>query len=169
MFEHLTLLDIGTQTLGFMGMGLGVYGLAQLNDTRMRLIGATACLVWAAHFALLGAWAGCIINLFCALRDVISLRQRSLWVVGIFTLAPLALTPWIVTSVYDIPILLATITDTWAMFTLAGLALRSMFYFDHIAWLIHNIAHGSVGGIIIELIYLTTTTVTVARLYFKKT
>ena len=67
------------QLLGYLALVLGVSGFLQRDDRRLKLLVAAECLVYVAHFALLGRPSASSSALVSAVRTGLSAWFRSAW------------------------------------------------------------------------------------------
>lgn len=106
--------------------------------------------VIGVHFFLLGTYPAGASAILNAIRTLITLRTRSLWVMAIF----IVLTGGIGLAKFHHPVellpVIGTIVSTWALFRCKGLTMRCVMWFSTCCWVIHNFWAGSIGGTMIE-------------------
>ena len=125
------------------------YWLAQGVGVIAFLIGITTLSVYSAvigvHFFLLGTYPAGASAILNAIRTLITLRTRSLWVMAIF----IVLTGGIGLAKFHHPVellpVIGTIVSTWALFRCKGLTMRCVMWFSTCCWVIHNFWAGSIG------------------------
>ena len=65
---------------------------------------------------------------------------------------------------YEIPTIAGSVIATWALFSVKGIALRSLILVNSCCWLIHNVLAGSIGGSLIEATFIVANSFTIYRL-----
>ncbi|MDE8739911.1 YgjV family protein, partial [Escherichia coli] len=100
-----------------------------------------------------------------AIRTVITLRTRSLWVMAIF----IVLTGGIGLAKFHHPDellpVIGTIVSTWALFRCKGLTMRCVMWFSTCCWVIHIFWAGSIGGTMIEGSFLLMNGLNIIRFW----
>ncbi|EFB7456550.1 YgjV family protein [Escherichia albertii] len=100
-----------------------------------------------------------------AIRTLITLRTRSLWIMAIF----IVLTGGFGLAKFHHPMellpVIGTIVSTWALFRCKGLTMRCVMWFSTCCWLTHNIWAGSIGGTMIEGSFLLMNGLNIIRFW----
>lgn len=148
------LFDPLAQLLGLLACAIGVTAFLQRQDRKLRLHLTLNGVLLTAHFMLLGATAAAINCLLCAVRTWVSGYYRSLGVMLLF----IALAWGLVLPQLEHPVqlltLIGTTLSTYALFRLEGLLLRWCMLASSLCWVIHNLWAGSIGGILLEGMFL---------------
>lgn len=121
--------------------------------------------VIGVHFFLLGTYPAGASAILNAIRTLITLRTRSLWVMAIF----IVLTGGIGLAKFHHPVellpVIGTIVSTWALFRCKGLTMRCVMWFSTCCWVIHNFWAGSIGGTMIEGSFLLMNGLNIIRFW----
>ena len=137
------LFDPLAQLLGLLACAIGVTAFLQRQDRKLRLHLTLNGVLLTAHFMLLGATAAAINCLLCAIRTWVSGYHRTLGLVLPQLEHPVQLLT-----------LIGTTLSTYALFRLEGLLLRWCMLASSLCWVIHNLWAGSIGGILLEGMFL---------------
>jgi hypothetical protein len=152
------------QAIGLLGFFLGLAAYLTKNDIFLKVLIGAASLAMACHFFLLGAHVGAGAALFTGIRSIISIFQKMkiwapLFFVAYVLLAWFAYQEWI-----DILPLCAGLIGTYAMFYLRQLPMRYWLFVTTFLWFLHNLFHGSIGGVLLETLYMAANLLTISRL-----
>lgn len=154
------------QSLGFLAFALGVAAFLQKNDVRLKWLQVGQCVMLAAHFTLLGAQAGAAMALVAAARNTLMLRG-----VNVRILASIVFPLYLGLGIYNfqhwpdaLPVV-GSIVAAYGIFYLRHIPMRLCFAFTGISWIIHNIAVGSIGPTLMEIVMLCATLSTIYRLW----
>jgi hypothetical protein len=114
---------------------------------------------------MLGLWAGALAAWLGTIRTYVSIRTKNIWVMSGFLMIV-----WVValpnaTTLVDYFPIIGTSLGTWAMFREKGLRMRCLMFFGTLCWLSHNFLVGSIGGTIIEAIFLVVNARTMFMLF----
>jgi len=142
------------QSIGIVALVIGVSAFLQKSDYLLRRNLTIFTLLMGFHFMLLGLMSGAVSAWLGTLRTYISMRTRNIWVMTIFLLIVLAAALPSATHFVDYLPILGTSFGTWAMFRESGIRMRIMMMLGTLCWLTHNFWVGSIGGTIIEAIFL---------------
>ncbi|WP_127959113.1 YgjV family protein [Serratia microhaemolytica] len=153
------------QLLGLLACAIGAAAFLQRQDAKLRLHLTLNGALLALHFLLLGATAAAINCLLCAVRTWISGYYRSIGVMLLFMLLAAVL----VIPQLEHPIqwltLIGTLLSTYALFRLQGMGLRLCMLASTLCWIVHNIWAGSLGGMLLEGMFLVINSYTIFSLY----
>jgi len=142
------------QLLGLLACALGATAFLQRQDTKLRMHLTLNGVLLTLHFMMLGATAAAINCLLCAIRPWVSGYHRTLGVMLLF----IALAWGLVLPQLEHPVqlltLIGTTLSTYALFRLEGLLLRWCMLASSLCWVIHNLWAGSIGGILLEGMFL---------------
>ncbi|MEA4858454.1 MAG: YgjV family protein [Solidesulfovibrio sp.] len=153
------------QLLGYLAFVLGIAAFAQRIDWRLKFLVASECLIYTAHFFLLGNNAAAVSALLSAVRTFASLRTRSPWVAGFFLAANLALGIAVAASWTAAFPIAAGLSGTVAVFFLRGIGLRLLLFCATVCWLTNNVLSGSIGGTLLEACVAVVNGATMWRLW----
>jgi hypothetical protein len=146
--------DPWAQLIGIVALIIGISAFLQKSDYLLRRNLTIFTLLMGFHFLLLGLLSGATTAWLGTLRTYISMRTRNLWVMtGFLVIVAAAAIPNVTGFVDFLPIL-GTSFGTWAMFRESGLRMRFLMLLGTLCWLAHNFWAGSIGGTIIETIFL---------------
>lgn len=152
------------QGLGYLAFALAVFAFLQRCDARLKRWMLLQSLVYALHFALLGAWAAVASLLLAALRLGLSLRTRSRSVMLILMALTIGLSLVLVRSWIDALPLAASLLATYALFRCEGAAMRWVLLGSTLLWLVHNGFVGSIGGLALEVAIAIASLITLWRM-----
>lgn len=152
------------QCLGYAACGLAVLAFLQRNDRRLKQWMLIKSVVYALHFALLGAWPAVVSMILAMLRLGLSLRTRAWSVALILMAATLGLAFVLVREWVDALPLLASLLATYALFRCEGVRMRFVLLASTALWLVHNVMVGSVGGVALEILIGVASVLTIFRL-----
>jgi hypothetical protein len=158
-----------SQTFALAALVTGIYAFFKASDQHLKLmIGAQAVLM-AAHFALLGAWAGAALALWGAARYGVSAYTRHSTLFWLFLGGGTALGLWRYTTPSDILPILANAIACVAIFRLQGTPMRQTLLLTSVCWLAYNLLHASVVGSLVESFYLASNLYTLVEMRRRRT
>ena len=140
------------QGVGVIAFLIGITTFFNRDERRFKKQLSVYSAVIGVHFFLLGTYPAGASAILNAIRTLITLRTRSLWVMAIF----IVLTGGIG---------LGTIVSTWALFRCKGLTMRCVMWFSTCCWVIHNFWAGSIGGTMIEGSFLLMNGLNIIRFW----
>jgi hypothetical protein len=134
------------------------------DDQKLRYYLTAFTFLMAVHFLMLGLWTAAIMALLGSARNYVSSLTNNVWVMLIFLFSAWVMaipnsTEW----VHLLPVLGVTF-GTWAVFKEKGIRLRLFMSLGTICWLSHNHLVGSIGGAIIEGVFLVVNGRTIFKL-----
>ena len=152
------------QLIGFIAvMGAFLMFLANNRHSMLR-IHVFSSLLWALHYALLGAPTGAAVNLLRAGRDYAFDRfRRYKWMypVSLGALVLVAILSWHNwTSIFPI---IATIIGTTALWQKSSRKIRYFSLFVPPFWFAYNVTNGSIAGMVNDLIIFSSVVVGIYR------
>jgi hypothetical protein len=153
------------QLVGYLAFVLGIIAFSQRIDWRLKFLVASECVVYTAHFFLLGNNAAAVSAALSALRTFASLKTHSPWVAGFFLVLNLALGIGVATSWTAVFPILAGLSGTVAVFFLRGIGMRLVLLCATLCWLTNNILSGSIGGTLLESCIAVVNGTTMWRLW----
>ncbi len=153
------------QLLGLLAWAIGASAFLQRQDTKLRRLLTLNGVLLTLHFLLLGATAAAINCLLCAIRTWVSGHYRTPAVMLLFIALAWGLVLPQLTDPAQLLTLVGTTLSTYALFRLQGLSLRWCMLASSLCWVIHNIWAGSIGGILLEGMFLVINGYTILSLY----
>lgn len=142
------------QCVGLIALIVGASAFLQKNDHKLRRNLTIYTLLMGLQFVMLGLWAGALMAWLGTIRTYLSMRTRNVWVMAGFIVgAWLIAIPTVNSAIDYFPIVGATL-GTWAMFRESGLRMRLLMFLGTLCWVTHNFVVGSIGGTIIEGLFL---------------
>jgi hypothetical protein len=165
MFEEMSYTALAGQIVSLIALGFCIVGFTSKHDDRLMVLLIAANVAFALQFALFGSWTAATLSLLVIGRIVLARRYMGSWqvmlaVLGVNLLA--ALLTW--RSPVDFFAIAAAIFGTLGMFMLRGIPMRLMLAAAAVAWMLNNIAIGSVGGTLAEAMVLIVNFITIYRL-----
>lgn len=151
------------QGVGVIAFLIGITTFINRDERRFRLQLAVYSAIIGVHFFLMGAGSAGMSAGLNALRTVISLRTRSLWVMTVFILLTLILGLGKLQHAMELLPIIGTVASTWALFRCKGLTVRCVMWCSTACWVTHNLWLGSIGGTLIEGSFLIVNGLNIIR------
>ncbi len=157
------------QFVGFVAIAIAFLSFQVKNKTGILAIQALANFIWAVHFYMIGAFAGCILNLIATARNLIySKRDSWKWLNGVWlptVISAVVATASILTreTWLDVILLPSTVLSSYTYCLGSERLIRNSTVFVSLTWLIFNIVNFSVSGVIAEVFNLTSLTIAIIR------
>ncbi|MBE6685020.1 MAG: YgjV family protein [Ruminococcaceae bacterium] len=157
------------QFISIFGMALTVLSFQLKTRKQILLFQTLGSSLWLISYLLLGTWAGCYINGFFLIRNVIFyFRKDKKWAQSIVWLPIMVVasigvgalgyqTPW------DLLPIVGAVVGTFSMYMSNENMLRLLKLGESPCWLVYNCSIPSIGGIICELCSLTSLIVGLIR------
>jgi hypothetical protein len=168
IFESLNALfwqNTFAQSIGFIALIVGVSAFLHRDDQKLRYYLTAFTFLMAIHFFMLGLCTAAILALLGSVRNYVSSLTNNVWVMLIFLVAAwLMAIPNSSEWVHLLPVLGVSL-GTWALFKEKGLRMRFLMSLGTICWLSHNLLVGSIGGVIIEGLFLVVNGRTMRKLF----
>lgn len=165
MLEGMSLTSLAGQLVSLVALGLCIVGFASKRDDRLMLLLISANVAFALQFALFGSWTAAILSLLVIGRIMLARRYVGSWRVLLAVLAVnliAAVLTW--QSAVDFFAIAAAVFGSVGMFMLRGIPMRLLLAAAAVAWMLNNIAIGSIGGTLAEAMVLVTNFITIYRL-----
>ncbi|RKQ40383.1 YgjV family protein [Enterobacter sp. R1(2018)] len=153
------------QGVGVLAFMVGITTFINRDEKRFKLQLAGYSAIIGLHFFLMGASPAGMSAELNALRTLISLRTRSLWVTMIFILLTLGLGLAKFNHLMELLPIVGTVASTWALFRCRGLTTRCVMWCSTACWVTHNFWLGSIGGTLIEGSFLVMNGLTIFRFW----
>ncbi len=157
------------QFVGFLAIAVAFLSFQVKSKTGILAIQALANFIWAVHFYMIGAFAGCILNLIATARNLIySKRGAWKWLNGIWlptVISAVVATASILTreTWLDVILLPSTVLSSYTYCLGSERLIRNSTVFVSLTWLIFNIVNFSVSGVVAEIFNLTSLTIAIIR------
>lgn len=157
------------QILGYVAFVLGVATFLQKTDRRLVIFNAIQCVVYTAHFFLLGNFAASGVALTSAIRSGISLRWRAPLIFTCFFITLNLVIGWFTAASWFswLPVIGCSVA-TYGLFYLSGVNLRLAYLMATALWIVNNILSGSIGGTALEFCIFATNGTTILRMLHKQ-
>ena len=157
--------DILTQGLGILASGFIIFAFTNKSDDRFKIFVMIGSLIFAAHFYLLGAYAGVVVNLINAARSGFSIKyHRSNAALAVFLSIYAIMGIIICKQPVDALPFIAGSMSAVAMYKLSGIKFRLCLSVVSGCWLAYGIIFQSVGVVMTELFVQVTNASTIYRL-----
>ncbi|HKN05130.1 MAG TPA: YgjV family protein [Buttiauxella sp.] len=153
------------QGVGVLAFVVGITTFVNRDERRFKLQLAGYSAIIGIHFFLMGASPAGMSAELNALRTVISLRTRSLWVMGTFIALTLGLGLAKFSHAMELLPIAGTVASTWALFRCKGLTIRCVMWCSTACWVTHNFWLGSIGGTLIEGSFLVMNGLNIIRFW----
>ena len=141
------------QGVGVIAFLIGITTFFNRDERRFKKQLSVYSAVIGVHFFLLGTYPAGASAILNAIRTLITLRTRSLWVMAIF----IVLTGGIGLAKFHHPVELLPVIGTIVM--------RCVMWFSTCCWVIHNFWAGSIGGTMIEGSFLLMNGLNIIRFW----
>lgn len=157
------------QAVGFVAIAVAFLSFQIKSKNGILAVQALANFIWAVHFYMIGAMAGCIINLVATGRNIVfAMRNKYKWLNGIWLptfIAIVIATISIITKEtwFDVILLPSTILSTYTYCLGNERLIRNSTVFVSLTWLVFNIVSFSVSGVVAEIFNLTSLTIAIIR------
>lgn len=138
------------QGIGVIAFFVGITTFFNRDQRRFKGQLSFYSMLIGCHFLLMGAHAAGISAELNAIRTLVTLRTRSIWVMLVFILLTLGLGLYSLKHAIELLPIISTTLSTWALFRTEGLTTRCVMWCSTAGWVIHNIWLGSLGGSLIE-------------------
>ena len=157
-------MDFLTQAVGIVGMTFGILSYLNKNQRGIMIFQLLATVFFSAHFLMLGAMTGCLLNILGVVRAAVysqcSTRRwaaHPIWIY-VFSAASVAIyvlsfavfgkepTAWLL--ILELLPVIATAVTSIAYRMPGGAQVRVLSLFSSPLWLIYNACNGSIGGFI---------------------
>lgn len=156
------------QCFGLIALFVGASAFRHKEDHKLRRNLTIFTLLMSIQFLMLGLWSAAFAAGLGSLRTYISSHTRNMWVMVGFVVTLLLVTlPNVTEPVHVLPILGSSV-GTWAMFREKGLRMRVFMLIGSMCWFSHNYIVGSIGGAIIESVFLIINSRTMFKLLIDK-
>ncbi|MEP7705429.1 YgjV family protein [Paraglaciecola sp. 25GB23A] len=142
------------QTIGLVALVVGLSAFLQKSDYLLKRNLTIYTLLMGIQFLMLDLWASALAAWLGTFRTYVSMRSRSTAVMWSLIAIVLIFALPTVRSVTEVLPIIGNILGTWAMFKEQGLRMRALMFVGTLCWLTHNYLVGSIGGTVIEALFL---------------
>lgn len=156
------------QGVGVLAFAVGITTFINRDERRFRLQLACYSATIGLHFFLMGATPAGFSAGLNAIRTVISLKTRSLWVMSLFIILTLVLGLAKFSHPMELLPIVGTVASTWVLFRSRGLTMRCVMWCSTACWVAHNFWLGSIGGTLIEGSFLIMNGLNIIRFWRMK-
>lgn len=145
-----------SQLCAFCALCLGIAAYRSRCDNCLKINIGVSSTFMALHFALLGAWVGTGLCVISAVRYVSSRYTHNDWLFATLLAAGIIIGLFNFSQPADILPIIAGTLATLAVFKTRGRTMRYVLLGVSSSWLIFNLVHHSVMGMVLEGFYLAT-------------
>ncbi|WP_434638598.1 YgjV family protein [Klebsiella sp. I138] len=153
------------QGVGVIAFLIGITTFINRDERRFKQQLALYSGIIGLHFILMGAMPAGMSAGLNAVRTLISLRTRSMWVMATFITLTLVLGLGKLQHAMELLPVIGTVASTWALFRCKGLTVRCVMWCSTACWVTHNFWLGSIGGTLIEGSFLIVNGLNIIRFW----
>lgn len=157
------------QFVGFVAIAVAFLSFQVKKKSGILVVQALACFIWAIHFLMIGAPAGCALNIVATARNIVyAKREKYKWLNGVwlptFFSAIVTVTSILARKTWlDVILLPSTILSSYTYCLGSEKVIRNSTVFVSITWLIFSIVNLSISGIAAEVFNLSSLTIAIVR------
>ena len=157
------------QAVGFVAIAVAFLSFQIKSKNGILAVQALANFIWAVHFYMIGALAGCILNLAATGRNLIFAKRdshkwlRGVWLPTVISVIIAALSISTRETWFDVILLPSTLLSTYTYCLGSERIIRNSTVFVSLTWLVFNIVSFSVSGVVAEIFNLTSLTIAIIR------
>lgn len=152
------------QSIGIAGSCLGAVALLSRNDNTLKFMMSAFTAVMMLHFVMLEAYSGAMMCAISCLRFLISIWYRKTWVFLLLLIIGLVGGALTYQQPVDALPVIAGVCVTIGVFYMHGISMRLTLITASTCWLIHNYIQFSIGGILVEVLFIIVNSYTIRRL-----
>ena len=171
--------ELAIQAVGLVAMAVNTLSYQQKKRSTVIAMQMVGTFLFCVHFGLLGATMGCILNALSAVRAVIFLNKEKLradgpvWFAGfiavyiasyILTFTVFGTAATARNLILEVLPLIGMVAITISFRLSDAKAIRKYALISSPCWLVYNIANGSIGAIICEVLSLSSILIGMLRL-----
>ncbi len=143
------------QLVGLIAVAICIYAYTRQHDQNLKTGLAASKFMMAAHFMLMDLVVPAASCLLAGVRFQVSVWYARRWMMYALLVAAAALGVMVVSTPLDLLPIAAISIATIAAFACSGLQLRLMLIITAALWAIYSAMHGSIGGVLVELLGIT--------------
>lgn len=157
------------QFVGFLAIAVAFISFQVKKKNAILAMQALANFIWSVHFLMIGAIAGCVLNLVGTGRNLIYAKRdtwkwlNGLWLPTVISIIIAVLSITTRESWFDVILLPSTVLSTFAYCFGSERVIRNSTVFVSLTWLIFNIFNFSISGVVAEIFNLTSLTIAIIR------
>ncbi|AKL15024.1 TPA: YgjV family protein [Kluyvera intermedia] len=153
------------QGVGVLAFIIGITTFINRDEKRFKLQLSLYSATIGAHFFLMGALPAGMSAELNAVRTIISMHTRKLWVMAVFIVLTLFFGLIKLHHPVELLPIIGTVASTWALFRCKGLSVRCIMWCSTACWVTHNLWLGSIGGTLIEGSFLVVNGLNIIRFW----
>ncbi len=157
------------QLIGAFASAFIILGYFSKVDNRAKKILICGSALFAIHFFMMGAMTAMLINGINFFRVGLSIRfhgSKSLFTFFVLIYLLVGYTTY--ETRFDALPLISSLVGCISMYFLSGISFRLCTVVGSLCWLIHNVAIGSIGGVVTEVFVLIGVSTAIYRLILDK-
>ena len=157
------------QFVGFVAIAVAFLSFQVKKKTGILAVQALANFIWSIHFLMIGAYAGCALNLVATGRNLLYAKRESWkWLNGVWLPTVISIIVSVTSiltreSWLDVILLPSTVLSSYTYCLGSERVIRNSTVFVSLTWLIFNIVNLSIAGIAAEIFNLTSLTIAIIR------
>lgn len=157
------------QLIGFVAIAVAFLSFQAKSKSGILAMQALANFIWSIHFLMIGAPAGCALNLIGAARNIIYAKKdtwkwlNGVWLPTVISAIVVAVSILTRETWLDIVLLPSTVLSSYTYCLGNERVIRNSTVFVSSSWLIFNIIQFSVSGVVAEIFNLTSLTIAIIR------
>lgn len=156
------------QAIGLIAFATGCWAFFDQNGDQFRVKLSYFQILMCIHFFFLDADVSAFITIIAALRTYISTKTNSLWIMSFFIVLIWVSGLYYLTNVSEILAMLGSSIGTYALFRHQGIQLRCIMLFNSLMWFINNLLLHSIGGSLVEGMFLIISLATIYQMKRKQ-
>lgn len=153
------------QGIGLIALAVGATVFLQKSDRKLKYRLASYTAIISVHFFMLGAYPAAISAALNGTRTIVSIYYRKVYMMYFFMGLTLLLAVPKITHWMEVLPILGTFMSTYAFFKLTEFKMRYFMCGSSLMWMIFNIWAGSIGGSLIEGLFVVMNVVTTYRFH----
>ncbi len=157
------------QLIGVIALVLAVISFQQKTHKYILVFQLAANVAFVLHFGLLGAYTGALLNAVALIRAIVFVNKGKLWAdkkIWLFFFCALSVAVGVITweSALSILPILGMICTTVAFWIKTPKFVRLCAFPSSPLWLVYNLINQAWGGVLTEIINMTSIVVAIIRL-----
>ena len=168
------IMELVAQIIGIVALACAVTSFQQKTHKYILAFQIASTSLFIAHYALLGAYTGAILNAVAMIRTVIFINKDKVWARNIAWLIVFCVVSiatgyftWDGGVISILPVL-GMLFTTVAFWIKTPKYVRMTAFPSSPLWLVYNVSNGAWGGAVTEIINMISIIVAMIRLDFKK-
>ena len=154
-----------TQLIGIVASCFVIAAYCVKSDVKTKRITMGGSLLFAVHFAMMGAFTAMGVTIVNVLRVWLSIRYHGVvWLCGVFIAIYLLIGIITFQETIDVLPILAPILGCVAMYCFSGIKFRAICLVATSSWLIYGFLIGAVGTVLTQIVVTSVNLMTISRL-----